>query len=66
DNLKEALAALANEDHREELKQMVATQNLDIAALETKTDQLMMENQRLSQLLAEQQDEINDLQSKRK
>ncbi|MGL4337746.1 MAG: hypothetical protein ACRCST_12715 [Turicibacter sp.] len=66
DNLKEALATLANEDHREELKQMVATQNLDIAALETKTDQLMVENQRLSQLLAEQQDEINDLQSKRK
>lgn len=66
DNLKEALAALVEEDHRKELKQMIDDQNQEIHQLKDTTAKLMEHNQKLAQKIEQQRQQLLELENKKK
>ena len=66
DNLKEALAALVEADHRKELKQMIDDQNQEIHQLKDITAKLMEHNQKLAQKIEQQRQQLLELENKKK
>ena len=66
DNLKEALAALVEADHRKELKQMIDDQNQEIHQLKDTTAKLMEHNQKLAQKIEQQRQQLLELENKKK
>ena len=66
DNLKEALTALVEADHRKELKQMIDDQNQEIHALKDTTAKLMEHNQKLAQKIEQQRQQLLELENKKK
>ena len=66
DNLKEALTALVESDHRKELKQMIDDQNQEIHALKDTTAKLMEYNQKLAQKIEQQRQQLLELENKKK
>lgn len=66
DNLKEALTALVESDHREQIKEMMSEQNQEIDRLKKATETLMEQNQKLIRQVEEQRQQIEELESKKK
>ena len=66
DNLKEALAALVEDDHREQVKQMIEEQNQEINQLKDITAKLMEHNQKLAHKLEQQRQQLVELENRKK
>ena len=66
DNLKEALKALVESDHREQIKEMMNEQNQEIDRLKKATETLMDQNQKLIRQGEQQRQQIEELESKKK
>lgn len=66
DNLKEALAALVEGDHREQVKQMIEEQNQEINQLKDITAKLMEHNQKLAHKLEQQRQQLVELENRKK
>lgn len=66
DNLKEALAALVDSDHREQVKQMIEQQNHEIEKLNEVTEKLIKDNQKLKQQVEQQYQQIIELSNRKK
>lgn len=66
DNLKEALSALIEDDHRKQMKQMIDNQNHEIRHLKEISHQLIENHQRLIERLETQQQRIEELEGKKK
>ena len=66
DNLKEALKALVESDHREQIKEMMNEQNQEIDRLKKATETLMDQNQKLIRQVEQQRQQIEELESKKK
>ena len=66
DNLKEALAALVEGDHREQVKQMIEEQNQEINQLKDITAKLMEHNQKLAHKLELQRQQLVELENRKK
>ncbi|MDB8543061.1 hypothetical protein PNU79_13715 [Turicibacter sanguinis] len=66
DNLKEALAALVDSDHREQVKQMIEQQNHEIEKLNEVTEKLIKDNQKLKQQVEQQYQQIIELSTRKK
>lgn len=66
DNLKEALAALVEADHRQQMKEMVNEQNQEISQLKEMTAKLMEQNQKFAQKMEEQRQKLVELENKKK
>ena len=66
DNLKEALAALVEADHRQQMKEMMNEQNQEISQLKEITAKLMEQNQKLAQKVEEQRQQLVELENKKK
>ena len=66
DNLKEALAALVEGDHREQVKHMIEEQNQEINQLKDITAKLMEHNQKLAHKLEQQRQQLVELENRKK
>ena len=66
DNLKEALAALVEADHREQVKHMIEEQNQEINQLKDITAKLMEHNQKLAHKLEQQRQQLVELENRKK
>lgn len=66
DNLKEALAALVDSDHRKEMKEIVEQQNHEIEKLNEITERLVKDNKRLKQQIERQHEQIIELTNRKK
>lgn len=66
DNLKEALAALVESDHRQQVKQMIEEQNQEINQLKEITANLMEHNQKLAHKIEQQRQQLVELENKKK
>lgn len=66
DNLKEALAALIDSDHREQMKQMIEQQNHEIEKLNEVTEKLIKENQKLKHQIEQQHQKIVEITNRKK
>lgn len=61
DNLKEALAALVDADHRQQMEEAVNQQNHEIQKLKEITEKLIQDNKHLAQKLEQQHQQIIEL-----
>lgn len=66
DNLKEALSALIEDDHRKQMKQMIENQNTEIKHLKEVSQQLVENNHRLAEQLENYQQRLNQIEDKKK
>lgn len=66
DNLKEALGALVDSDHREQMAQTMNQQNHEIQKLHEITEKLSQDNKRLAQKLEQQHQQIVELTNRKK
>ncbi len=66
DNLKEALAALVEGDHRKQVKQMIEEQNQEINQLKDITSNLMEYNQKLAHKIEQQRQQLVELENKKR
>lgn len=66
DNLKEALGALVDSDHREQMAQTMNQQNHEIKKLHEITEKLSQDNKRLAQKLEQQHQQIVELTNRKK
>lgn len=66
DNLKEALAALVDSDHRKQMKEMVEQQNHEIERLNKITERLLKDNNQLKQQIERQHEQIIQLTNRKK
>lgn len=66
DNLKEALAALVDADHRQQMEDAVNQQNHEIQKLKEITEKLSQDNKRLAQKLEQQHQQITELTNRKK
>lgn len=66
DNLKEALAALVDSDHRKQMKEMVEQQNHEIERLNKITERLLKDNNQLKQQIERQHEQIIQLNNRKK
>lgn len=66
DNLKEALAALVDSDHRKQMKEMVEQQNHEIERLNKITERLLKDNNQLKQQIEHQHEQIIQLTNRKK
>ncbi|HAX73028.1 MAG TPA: hypothetical protein DCY20_05840, partial [Firmicutes bacterium] len=64
-HLTEALTMLENEEHRQQMKEMMAYQNQEIANIRATTQKLISENEKLAKQVARQQELINELRMKK-
>lgn len=66
DNLKEALAALVDSDHRQQMEETVNQQNHEIQKLKEITEKLSQDNKRLVKKLEQQSQQITELNNRKK